>query len=175
MKNLIVTILSVALLAGCKGKSNNDSGDAGVGGLGGTPGTEVVTSITYFKGGWFSPPPNWSHDMTINFLKYNTVTSEYEIKAKHADALCFKSGGINVAEAQQLISLYSQMILFVSTGPKLADAGLEYIEVKTQSGKTTRYHLQNTEVPAGELYVSNPDAMSDFMQDLEASLATACQ
>lgn len=173
IKAIILTFLGVALLAGCKSKSNNDSGDGGTVGGTGVPGTEVIVSAKYFRGGWFSPPPNWSHDMTIDFLQYNN--GSYKVSAKHADSLCFKSGGLTVAEAQQLITLYTQMILFASTGPKVADAGVEYLEVKTQSGKLTKYHLQNTEVPAGELYVSNPEAMRDFLQDLEGSLATACQ
>lgn len=171
-KTIACVFLSLNLLAGCKSKTNNNPADGAVNTTG-TPGTEVIVSAKYFKGGWFSPAPNWSHDMTIDFLQY--TNGAYKVSAKDTDPLCFKSGSLTVADAQQMIGLYSQMILYVSTGPKLADAGVEYIEIKTQSGKITKYHLQNTEVPAGEVYVSNPEAMSDFLQDLEASLAIACQ
>lgn len=167
MKVILITVLAV-LSVSCKSKSNSDP----AAGAGATGTTDVIVELKYFRGGWFGPSPNWSHDMTIDFLVYNA--GEYKVTAKHTDPLCFKSGGITVAEVNSLITVYSQMILMASTGITLPDLGNEYVQIKTQEGIIRKYHLLNGNVPFGELYSTNPQALRDFLQDLEASLAVAC-
>lgn len=173
MKNykLILIAVMVAFSAACKSKHNSDSG-GGAGANGGGPATDVIVELHYYKGGWFGPSPNWSHDMKIDFLQYNA--GKYKVTAKHTDPLCTKSGGVTVAEVTNMITIYSQLLLLTSTGITLPDLGNEYIEIKTQAGVTRKYHLLNGDVPAGEQYATNPQALHDFLTNLEASLAVAC-
>jgi hypothetical protein len=170
MKNLklIFVAMLAVLTVSCKSKTNNTDPAAGANGQA----TEVVVEIKYYRGGWYGPQPNWSHDMKIDFLQYSN--GQYQVTAKHTDSLCFKTGGITVSEVNDLFTVYQQILLLTSTGVTLPDLGNEYVEIKTQSGVTRKYHLLNGNVPSGEQYITNPQALRDFMQDLEDSLATAC-
>lgn len=160
------------MVIGCKAKNSSNTNAGPGGSVTGTT-QDIVISFKYFRGGWFSPYPNWSHDMTIDFLSFNA--NEYLVTAKHADPLCFKTGGITISETSDLFYLYSNLLLVTSTGPQTADYGVEYIEVKTNTGVIRRYYLDNHEVPAGEQFAINPNALSTYLKDLHASLLTVCQ
>lgn len=171
---LISSVFVVAfMVAGCKGKSSSNTADVGGSATGTTTTQDVIISLHYFRGGGFAPNPTWDRDMTIDFLSFNN--SQYLVTAEVADPLCFKTGGITVAETSDLFYLYSNLLLMTSNGPQTADYGVEYIEVTTSTGIVRRFYLDNHEVPAGEQFAINPNALSDYLKDLEASLAVACQ
>jgi hypothetical protein len=176
MKTLSSTILTVILAStsfGCsKGLSHKGdaSGEAGATQTptSGTGSQDLIVSYKYFRGGWYGISPNWSHDMTIDFLNFKD--NKYRITAKLADPFCIKAGGITMTETTQLLQLYSSLLLMTSTGPQTADFGVEYVELKTSTGIVRRYYLDNHEVPAGAQYASNPNELSTFLKELHSKL-----
>ncbi len=177
MKTQIKAFATIALTAlltlACSKKDSNNSGSTP--GAGGNNTTNVILQMRYYKGGFFVPPgvPNWSRDLTIDFTQFN---GGYLVTAEHPDSLCFKDDDVlTTAESTVFLNLVSNLQLVISTGPVLADAGVEYIEFTMQDGSKRRYHLLNAEVPAGQYYALNPDAVIDFLRDLDDSLPVACQ
>lgn len=174
IKALTILALTAILSIACSKKSSNNTA-ATPPSAGGNNTTNVITSMRYFKGGFFVPPnvPSWSRDLTIDFTNF---TTGYLVMSEHTDPLCFKADGrLTTADTNLFLDLVSQLQLFVSTGPVIADAGVEYIEFTLQDGSKRRYHLLDAEVPAGEYYASNPDDVVDFLRDLDDSLPVACQ
>lgn len=171
-KYLVLIALAPFMLLACSKKHSNGAA-ASAGATGSS--SNVVLQMHYFKGGFFAPPnsPNWSRDLTINFADYD---HGYLVTAKDTDPLCFKANArISTSETTYFLDLVSQLQLYVSTGPILADAGVEYIEFTLQDGSKRRYHLLNAEVPAGQYYANNPNAVRTYLQDLDDSLPIACQ
>ncbi len=174
IKALSIIALTAMLTIACSKKNSNGSA-ATPPGAGGNNTTNVILSVHYYKGGFFVPPtvPNWSRDLNIDFTNY---TTGYLVTSEHTDSLCFKANGrLTSAESTLFLDLVSQLQLFVSTGPVIADAGVEYIEFTLQDGSKRKYHLLDAEVPAGEYYAGNPDDVIDFLRDLDDSLPVACQ
>lgn len=171
---LLVLAVSAILTISCSKKSNNDTGSTpGAGGNGNN--SNIILQMQYFKGGFFAPPssPNWSYDLTIDFTQFN---AGYLVTAEHPDSLCFFGDGkLTEAETTIFLNLVRNLQLYVSSGPILADAGVEYIEFTMQDNSKRRYHLLNAEVPAGQYYANNPGDVRAFLQDLHASLPEACQ
>lgn len=171
---LLVLAVTAALSISCSKKSNNDAGSTpGAGGNNNT--TNVILRMQYFKGGFFVPPgtPSWSHDLTIDFTQFN---AGYLVTAEHTDSLCFYGDGkLTETETTTFLNLVRNLQLYISSGPILADAGVEYIEFTMQDNSKRRYHLLNAEVPAGQYYANNPADVRNFLQDLHASLPEACQ
>lgn len=171
---LIIVILA-AFNLGCSGSLKSNSGpDANKSSV--DP-VELIVEIKYFKGGYYTADPvNWSHDMTLDFLKWNATAGAYEVRAKHPDPLCSKGGYITPDQVTQMMDIYHKMVLFTAHSPLLVvDAGEETIQVKTENGSVRRYHLMSTTAPDGEQYVENPQPIRDFLRALWESLPTACQ
>lgn len=175
-KLLFATLVIAFLSVGCKGSKSAKS-DGGSGGGGGTVySNDVLNSFKYFRGGWLSPGgANWDYDMTINFLNYKD--GQWEVNTKYPDPLCGKTGGLTVAQANDLINLYQQLKLYKATEPALPDAGVEYIEITTSTGAVRKFYFKSgtTAIPKDELYASNPEALRDYLQSLYKSLPTVCQ
>ena len=166
-----ILLLSTVFLFACGKKDNKTNGT--------TPPnvnaqSATVATFKYYKGGFFPPPgqPSWSNDMTITF-----TTTGFFIDARHPDPLCRRSGTFTEAQTTTLFNLVSALLLSTKTpgGPQAADAGVEYVEISLNNGEVRKYHLLNLEVPVGELYALNPTNLRNYLQALEASLATACQ
>ncbi len=181
----LTALALVIFLVGCDGMSSkkskspapaNPSGNAGPGAGGGGSGQDIAASIAYYKGGFAAQPgePNWSHDMLIDF---NQVVQEggYLVSAKHTDPLCFKTGALSSVKTHELFDLLAKLLVLPSTGPITPDDGLEYVEITLTTGEKRKYHLLNANVPAGELYATNPDDVRTFLQGVEGGLAVACQ
>ncbi len=167
----ILGLLALTFVVSCKGKT---ASPADPGAQVTVHANETVNSIRYYKGGWYGLPPNWKYDLTIDFTKF--VSGNFQVSAKHPDALCFKAGTLSLAQANALLAIYSQMQLQpVPPGPVIVDLGEESIEIKTLEGHTYKYYLEKDGISPGQTYVINPTAMRDFMENLDASLAIACQ
>lgn len=174
IKALTILALTAILSVACSKKSSSNA-TATPPGAGGNNTTNVITSMRYFKGGFFVPPnvPSWSRDLTIDFTDF---TTGYLVTSEHTDPLCFKADGrLTTGDTTLLLDLVSRLQLFVSSGPVIADAGVEFIEFTLLDGSKRKYHLLNAEVPAGEYYAANPQDVVDFLRDLDDSLPVACQ
>lgn len=180
----VITSTFALTALGCGGDSKSSKSSSGssapnVAGSGTDPGAtqDVIYSFRYFEGADGPLPsssPNFKTDMTIDFTTYNN--GKYGLSAKHTDSLCFKSSdGFSVDQANQLISLYSQLKLYVAQGPVTADLGQEYIEIKTKAGITRKFFLDVNSTPVGELYASNPNDLVAFLKSVEGAMAVGCQ
>lgn len=167
----IILLFSTVFMLACGKKDNKTNGTI-------PPNVNAqsatVATFKYYKGGFFPPPgqPSWSNDMTITF-----TTTGFFIEGRHPDPLCFRSGSFTEAQTTELFNLVSALLLSTKTpgGPVTVDAGVEYVEISLNSGEVRKYHLLNLEVPVGELYALNPTDLRNYLQTLEASLATACR
>jgi|GEM_PF-4275585 len=163
-------LLSALTFLACGKKDNKTNGAAPEV----TKESETVATFKYYKGGFLPLPnqPDWSNDMTITF-----TTSGFFIEGKHPDALCSRHATFTQEQAAELMNLVSQLVVSVKApgGPIVADAGIEYVEITTNQGRRSKYHLMNMEVPVGEMFATNPTNLHNYLQALEASLPTACQ
>lgn len=165
----LILISSIALSACKKSQSNTDSVNANAAAQ-----AETVSTFHYYLGGFYAPQnsPNWTNDMTISF-----TSSGFSITGKHSDPLCSRSGNFSEPQAAELFNLVSRLLLAPkrSTDPMGADSGVEYIEITTVDGRVRRYYLASLTIAVGELYATNPTELRNYLQTLEASLATACR
>lgn len=168
-KNLIFIMVSAMTLMACDGNKGSSPGNPG----GPTAESDTVAAFKYFKGDFAASSDglNWSEDMTIHF-----DTTGYHITAKHPDADCKKTGKFTSAQTTELFNLVSALTVMQADdkSPKAPNDGVEYIELTLSSGEKRKYYLQNLNVPEGELYATNGTEVSDYLQDLEDSLATLC-
>ena len=138
-----------------------------------TPNQESFVSLHYYRGGFFPPPgaPNWSHDLRIDF----ETSGGARVNARLEDQLCFKTGALSPAEAAQVQDLLKVLASKKSTGPIMADGGVEWIELTSRNGSKTKYHLMDGEVPVGELILVNGAPLSTVLKDIDSRLAIGCQ
>jgi hypothetical protein len=184
MKNisLFLSVIMVAFTLGCgdKMKSNSGDGDNKGADVGPLVTKDLIHKFRYFKGGWFGQAgvANWSHDMTFDFLQWDATQQGYKVLAVYPDSLCNKGGFISITEVNSLIDLYGkdQYMSYPDTGPFLADAGVETIEITTSTGLVRTFHLDKTlSLGAGDKYILEPAPIRSFLTGLWDGLPTACQ
>lgn len=169
MKSLSLVLATCLVLIGCGKPLQIADADSALG----KTSSKTVKSIRHYRGGYFPPPnqPNWAYDTMITFQADGSAF----VKGKDYDPLCFKTGHLGSLEALQLEEMLENLQIVQSDGLKAVDAGIETIEVTWNEGGTSKIHLMNMEVPAGEYVATNGSDLSDRLEEISANLAKACQ
>lgn len=140
----------------------------------GDDGGETVKALTaktlhYYRGGGLIG--GWTHDLNMDF----TQTDAIHVTAKTQDPLCFKSGTLTLQQSTDLNNLIRSLVLKRATQPAALDVGSEYVEMVATDGSTIKINLFEISTEKNDIYAENGDELSDFLQDIDAGLATACQ
>lgn len=154
-KFYIICLLTTLLATGCS-KSKSAPGAGGADALG-TPG-KVVAHVKYVKGDAAAT----DIDLEIDF----TDPNEFLIDVNTGDPQCSRSGELSRADASDMFDLVSKLQLLRSSGPSPAGTEIEYIQITSTDGSVAKYHLASVEVPDGEYFAINPQALSTFLEEL---------
>lgn len=171
MKSIFKVILmsSFLIAAGCGSKHSDQPAQAPT-----KTSSSAVAKIEYFRGGGFPGPgtPTFANDLTIVF-----GDTAFTVTAKvPADPLCSRSGSFSEAQADALVQLINSLQLKykLPSDPMGADFGVETVKITFKDGSTRTYQLAWEDLVAGDIYVTNPTAISDYLKALETNLQMVC-